>query len=158
MSATVSLEEVRVCAVDDVPLDEGRVVTVAGRPLALFHTAAGFFALDNTCPHMGGPLADGIVADETVACPLHDRRFRLDGGEAVGHDCGGVAAHPVAERDGEVLILVPRIEEGPSPGAGPTGEAPRNGRGPPPRTGGPVGPDVQTGFGRVSIDRAAPRS
>ncbi|HEV2773491.1 MAG TPA: Rieske 2Fe-2S domain-containing protein, partial [Thermoleophilaceae bacterium] len=88
MNNTISIEGVRVCAADDVPLGEGRSVTVAGRPLAVFRTEEGFFALDNTCTHMGGPLADGIVADETVACPLHDRRFALATGRAVGHECG----------------------------------------------------------------------
>ncbi len=110
MSSTILIEGVRVCAADDVPLREGRSVRVAGRPLAVFRTEEGFFALDNTCTHMGGPLADGIVADETVACPLHDRRFALATGRAVGHECGGVAAYPVDERDGEVHVTVPLLE------------------------------------------------
>lgn len=110
MTATLSIEGVRVCAAEDVPLGEGRSVTIDGRPLAVFHTSQGFFALDNTCTHMGGPLADGIVADETVACPLHDRRFQLATGRAVGHECGGVAAYPVEERDGAVLVTLPLLQ------------------------------------------------
>lgn len=110
MTGTLSIEGVRVCETDDVPVGEGRAVTVAGRPLAIFRSDEGFFALDNTCTHMGGPLADGIVADETVACPLHDRRFELATGRAVGHECGGVAAYPVEERDGEVFVTVPMLE------------------------------------------------
>ena len=107
MTRTISIQGVRVCGGEDVPLGEGRTVTVAGRPLAVFRTGEGFFALDNTCTHMGGPLADGIVADETVACPLHDRRFELATGRAVGHECGGVGAYPVEERDGEVFVTMP---------------------------------------------------
>lgn len=110
MTGTLSIEGVRVCAAEDVPLGEGRSVTVGGRPLAVFHTSEGFFALDNTCTHMGGPLGDGIVADETVACPLHDRRFQLATGRAVGHECGGVAAYPVDERDGDVFVTMPLLE------------------------------------------------
>ena len=110
MTETFSIEGVRVCAAEDVPLEEGRTVTVAGRPLAVFRTSEGFFALDNTCTHMGGPLADGIVADETVACPLHDRRFELATGRAVGHACGGVAVYPVEECDGEVFVTMPLLE------------------------------------------------
>ena len=63
MTGTLSIEGVRVCETDDVPVGEGRAVTVAGRPLAIFRSDEGFFALDNTCTHMGGPLADGIFAD-----------------------------------------------------------------------------------------------
>ena len=95
------------CPAEDVPLGEGRPVTVGGRPLAIFRTSRGFFALDNTCTHMGGPLGDGIVADETVACPLHDRRFELSTGQPVGHDCGAVASYPVEVRDGDVYLGVP---------------------------------------------------
>ena len=107
MTATRAIEGVKVCAAEDVPFGEGRTVTIDGRPLAVFRTSEGFFALDNTCTHRGGPLADGIVADETVACPLHDRRFQLATGCAVGHECGGVAAYPVDERDGEVFVTMP---------------------------------------------------
>lgn len=97
---------VRVCSVEDVPMHEGRVVRVAGRPLAVFRSPSGFFVLDNTCPHLGGPLADGLVTETTVACPLHERRFELASGLAVGHDCGNVTAHPVEVRDDDVFISV----------------------------------------------------
>ncbi len=107
---TLSIEGVRVCTAEDLPPGEGRTVMVAGRPLAVFRTDEGFFAIDNTCTHMGGPLSDGIVADETVACPLHDRRFELATGRAVGHECGGVAAYPVEERDGEIFVTMPRLD------------------------------------------------
>jgi nitrite reductase (NADH) small subunit len=95
---------VRICSVNDVPLYEGRAVRVGGRSLAVFHSAAGFRVLDNTCPHLGGPLADGIVTEATVACPLHDRRFELASGDAVSHDCGGVGAHPVEVRGDDVFV------------------------------------------------------
>lgn len=107
MSAPVELREVRVCAVEDVPPLEGRPVRVGGRPLAVFHGEGGFHVLDGTCTHMGGPLADGLVADDTVACPLHDRRFALATGRAVGHGCGGVAAYPTRVVDGDVLVTLP---------------------------------------------------
>lgn len=97
---------VAVCAVDDVPLGEGRNVTVHGRRLAIFRTAAGVFATAAACPHKGGPLADGIVADSCVTCPLHGRRFDLATGAVTG---GG---HPVAVfetrvDDSSVMVLMP---------------------------------------------------
>jgi len=70
------------CHVEDIPLGEGRAVTLAQRRIAIFRTAAGWFALDAVCPHKGGPLADGIVCDRAVICPLHDRRFDLASGAA----------------------------------------------------------------------------
>ena len=107
----VELRRVRVCSVDDVPAGEGRVVRIADRPIAVFRVGDAFHALDNTCTHMGGPLADGLVADETVACPLHERRFALATGAAVGHDCGAVAAYPVQVSDGDVFVTIPVLRD-----------------------------------------------
>jgi nitrite reductase (NADH) small subunit len=94
-----------VCRAADVPLGEGRAVTVAGRRIAVFNAPTGWFALDAVCPHRGGPLADGLVADNCVACPLHDRRFDLHSGEALNGG-EGVAAHRVEVRGGTVEVTL----------------------------------------------------
>lgn len=91
------------CHVDDVPLGEGRAVTLHGRRIAVFRTARSWFALDAACPHMGGPLADGIVCDHAVTCPLHERRFSLATGDALGGE-PGVAAHAVEVRGTGVFV------------------------------------------------------
>jgi nitrite reductase (NADH) small subunit len=96
---------VRACAVHDVPTGEGRAVTIGGRRIALFRTRAGWYALDAACPHLGGPLADGIVADRSVICPLHDRRFDLASGAPLSSGCG-VSAHGVAVVGQEVFVTL----------------------------------------------------
>jgi nitrite reductase (NADH) small subunit len=97
----------------DVPLLEGRSVRVAGRRVAVFRTEDGFSAIDAACPHLGGPLADGIVAGGCVTCPLHGRRFDLRTGEGLG-DYEGVVAHEVVERDGELWLRVTADEPAPA--------------------------------------------
>jgi nitrite reductase (NADH) small subunit len=94
-----------VCATEDVPRGEGRAVTVEGRRIAVFNAPTGWYALDHACPHRGGPLADGIVSDSCVICPLHERRYDLATGEASA-DGEGVVAHAVEIRDGEVLVTL----------------------------------------------------
>jgi nitrite reductase (NADH) small subunit len=94
---------IRACRVEDVPPGEGRALTIQGRRIALFRATAGWFALDAACPHRGGPLADGIVADRSVICPLHERRFDLETGRAIGEGCG-VTAHRAWVRDGVVYL------------------------------------------------------
>lgn len=94
---------IRVGRVEDVPVLEGRSVAVGDRRIAVFRTAQGFHALDDACPHRGGPLADGLVADSCVTCPLHGWRFELRSGAALG-DHPGVAVHEVLERDGELWV------------------------------------------------------
>lgn len=88
---------------EDVPLLEGRSVAVGDRRIAVFNTAQGFHALDAVCPHRGGPLADGLVADSCVTCPLHGWRFDLRSGAALGPH-PGVGVHEVLERDGELWL------------------------------------------------------
>lgn len=98
----------RVCAVGDVPLGEGRAVTVEGRRIAIFNSPTGWYALDQLCPHRGGPLADGIVADSCVTCPLHERRFDLATGEALNGD-ESVTTHLIEISDGDVLVTLAAV-------------------------------------------------
>jgi len=93
------------CRVEDVPLGEGRVVLLEGRRIAIFRAAGGWYALDAACPHMGGPLADGIVCDRAVICPLHDRRYDLETGEALGAG-EAVVAHGVELREDRVFVAL----------------------------------------------------
>jgi nitrite reductase (NADH) small subunit len=102
MSVTIDTW-VRVGAVDDVPLLEGRSVTVDGRRVAVFRLPDGWAAIDAACPHRGGPLSDGLVAERCVTCPLHGRRFDLATGEQHGGD-DVVAVHDVQERDGDLWV------------------------------------------------------
>lgn len=93
------------CRSDDVPLGEGRAITLDGRRIAIFRSTAGWFALDAACPHRGGPLADGIVCDDAVICPLHDRRYDLASGEARNAD-DAVTAHSVQLRGERVFVTL----------------------------------------------------
>ncbi len=94
---------VHVCSVGDVPLGEGRALTLAGRRIALFRAESGWYAIDGVCPHKGGPLADGILAERSVICPLHERRFDLETGEGLTDGCG-VATHRVEVHGDQVFI------------------------------------------------------
>ncbi|HEV2776098.1 MAG TPA: Rieske 2Fe-2S domain-containing protein [Solirubrobacteraceae bacterium] len=102
MSAATSMYA---CRVDDVPLGEGRAITLDGRRIAIFRSAAGWFALDAACPHRGGPLADGIVCDSAVICPLHDRRYDLASGAALNAG-DAVAAHSVSLQGERVYVTL----------------------------------------------------
>ena len=107
MSVATESRLVRVCHTADVPLGEGRTVTVDDRRVAVFHSASGWYALDDTCPHRGGPLSDGILADRCVACPLHDRRFDLATGSALSGGAS-VSTHRVVLRGDHVHLEVAR--------------------------------------------------
>lgn len=94
---------IRACAAADVPIGEGRALTIDGRRIAVFRTPTGWYATDDTCPHAGGPLSDGIVGDRTVICPLHERHFDLATGEGSSGD-ERVACYAIEFRDDEVYV------------------------------------------------------
>jgi nitrite reductase (NADH) small subunit len=87
----------------DVPLLEGRRATVAGRRVAIFRLPTGFAATDAACPHRGGPLSDGLVADGCVTCPLHNWRLDLTTG-AIGPDGERMPLHDVVEDAGRLWV------------------------------------------------------
>jgi nitrite reductase (NADH) small subunit len=95
----------RIGRADDIPPLEGRRVTVAGRRIAVFRLRDGFAAVDASCPHRGGPLSDGLVADGCVTCPLHGWRFDLRTGSALSGD-GALTVHAVVERGGELWLTL----------------------------------------------------
>lgn len=100
---------VRIARCDSVPVREGRAVRLNGHEIAIFNLGERFLATDNQCPHQGGPLSDGIVAGDSVVCPLHAWRIRLDSGQverpAREHAC--VATYPTRIEDGIVWLELP---------------------------------------------------
>ncbi|HKX22069.1 MAG TPA: nitrite reductase small subunit NirD [Rhizorhapis sp.] len=93
-------------AVDDVPLRGARTVPVwDSEEIAVFRTGEGeVYALVNKCPHKQGPLSQGIVHGDKVACPLHNWNISLKTGEALGPDEGCVPTIPVQVVDGRIMI------------------------------------------------------
>ena len=93
-----------------IPPREGRVVHVADREIAIFNLGGRFLAVDNRCPHRGGPLADGIVSGSSVVCPLHAWKIDLETGQVArpaGPDAPCVATYPVRVEAGILLMQVP---------------------------------------------------
>lgn len=91
-----------ICRVDDIPvLGSRRVARAQGLDVAVFrNTSNEVFALLDRCPHKGGPLSQGIVHGDWVACPLHNWQIGLESGEAKAPDKGCTRRHPVkAEGD-----------------------------------------------------------
>ena len=99
----------RVCLLEEIPRLGARVLRTGRGNIAVFRTEADeVFALDDRCPHKGGPLSQGIVFGRRVACPLHNWSIGLDDGKAAAPDEGCAASHPVKVVEGEVhLNIIP---------------------------------------------------
>ena len=95
-----------VCALDDLPVLGARIVErKVGGNIALFRNASdGVFALLDRCPHKGGPLSQGIVFGDRVACPLHNWSIGLADGLAALPDEGCTTAFSVRVDGGRVYL------------------------------------------------------
>ena len=91
--------------IDDIPLRGARCVKSPQGKIGVFRTHDDrIFAIEDHCPHKGGPLSQGIVHGAAVTCPLHNWVFSLETGKALGADEGAVKTIPVRVEDGRIAI------------------------------------------------------
>ena len=81
-------EFVKIATTDQVAPGLGRLVDVAGHEIALFNIAGSFYAIDNTCTHVGGPLCEGELNGTEVTCPWHGAAFDVTTGQVLGPPAG----------------------------------------------------------------------
>jgi len=100
-----------ICNVADIPVLGARVVSRAAKPgeprqdVAIFRNSEDkIFALLDRCPHKGGPLSQGIVFGERVACPLHNWNIELPSGCAMSPDEGCTQKFSLKVEDGQVYL------------------------------------------------------
>jgi len=94
---------------DDIPRLGARVIRTARGDIAVFRNAEDeVFALEDRCPHKGGPLSQGIVFGRRVACPLHGWTVGLQDGCAIAPDRGCARRFAVRmDEDGSIHLLLP---------------------------------------------------
>ncbi|MCE2469464.1 MAG: Rieske (2Fe-2S) protein [Dehalococcoidia bacterium] len=89
-----------------------RVVTGAGHAVAVFAHEGRFYALDNRCPHMGFPLAQGTVQDGLLICHWHHARFDLASGDTFDLFAGDIPRFETRTENGEVYVAAAAPERG----------------------------------------------
>ncbi len=93
--------------INDIPLRGARCVKTPVGRVAVFRTAENeVFAIEDRCPHKGGPLSQGIVHGKAVTCPLHNFVISLESGKALGADEGEVKTIPIRNIDGYLSISI----------------------------------------------------
>jgi nitrite reductase (NADH) small subunit len=124
-----------VAVLDELTLDEIRLVEVNGREIGIVRTTEGVFALGNRCPHQGAPICLGRVTGTMVAsdpneyvygeeeivvrCPWHGYEFSLRTGKSYGGVIKGrVPVYRVEVRDGVVHCSLERLPAEPEASAG----------------------------------------
>lgn len=97
---------VEVAKTTDLPVGRAKAVSAGGRSIALYHTASGFFATVNTCPHRGGPLAEGDLFGNEIVCPWHLWGFDVTSGACTGDPAIRVPVFEVRVEHDRVLVRV----------------------------------------------------
>jgi nitrite reductase (NADH) small subunit/3-phenylpropionate/trans-cinnamate dioxygenase ferredoxin subunit len=98
---------VRIATIDQLAPGTGQVRLIQGRQIALFHVNGQFWAVENSCPHRGGPLGEGSLAGTVVTCPLHGWQFDVTTGDCIGRPGRKIACFPVRVEGNDVLIALP---------------------------------------------------
>ena len=75
---------IKVAHVTDLSPGSGATVDAEGQPIALFNVDGTFCAIDDTCPHRGGPLGEGELQGAIVTCPWHGATFDVQTGAVTG--------------------------------------------------------------------------
>lgn len=96
-----------VCRVGELKDGESGAVTINQKVIAIFRVGDRYYAIDDTCPHMGASLSGGHVEGEVVTCPWHYWRFRLDDGAWADNPRIKIGCYPVHIVGDEIRIEVP---------------------------------------------------
>ena len=98
---------VPVADVSSLAPGQGRTVEWRGRRFALWNLDGQFYAIDDDCPHRGGPLGAGVLDRGLVHCPLHGWGFDPKTGACEANPARPVACHPTRVEAGQVWIALP---------------------------------------------------
>ncbi|MEK6937031.1 MAG: non-heme iron oxygenase ferredoxin subunit [Nanoarchaeota archaeon] len=83
---------------------QGKLVNVNGKEIALFTVNGQFFAIDNTCLHRGGPLAEGFLEEDKVTCPWHGWQFDVKTGQNLMPGMGKLNSYKVTVENEDIFI------------------------------------------------------
>jgi nitrite reductase/ring-hydroxylating ferredoxin subunit len=97
---------VRVASKSEIPPGEGRLFEIGGRQVAVFNTGKGLHAIDNVCRHQGGPLAEGELDGNVVACPWHGWTYDVTTGASPDDPDCSVDRFEVRVEGDDVFVAV----------------------------------------------------
>ncbi len=88
------------------PADEAKEFTCGARTICIANVRGSYSAMDNVCPHRGGPLGQGMIEGSKVVCPWHGWAWDTQTGQATQDSRMKVAVYPLKLENGDVLIEI----------------------------------------------------
>jgi len=96
---------IKIATIEEIPIGQAKKVRVGNKDVAIFNVSGTFYAIDDSCPHRGGPLSEGELQGREVTCPWHGAAFDITTG---AHLCppanSDVMTYKVQVMDNEVMI------------------------------------------------------
>ena len=100
-------EFVTVAKTSEISQGQAKAVEVKGAPVAIFNVGGTYYAIEDTCSHVGGPLSEGTVEGTTVNCPWHGAQFDLASGKVLMPPAAsGVKSYKVRVEGSEIKLEV----------------------------------------------------
>jgi nitrite reductase (NADH) small subunit len=112
MNATVRLNHndaiYNLGSLEQIPIGEGRTFQLGRIAVAVFRARDGkVLATQALCPHKEGLLADGLIGNNRVVCPLHAYKFSLLTGQPIGNQCEALETYTVSLNEtGDILLML----------------------------------------------------
>ena len=100
-------ELVTVAKTSELGPGQAKAVDAKGTPVAIFNVGGTYYAIEDTCPHVGGPLSEGAVEGTMVTCPWHGAQFDLTSGKVLTPPAAaGVRSYKVRVEGHEIKLEV----------------------------------------------------
>jgi len=98
---------VKVATTGELAPGQAKKVELEGKTIALLNLEGSYHAIDDTCPHRGGPLSQGLIEGEVVTCPWHGSKFRVKTGEVLTPPARtGVSSYPVRVEGSDIEVEI----------------------------------------------------
>jgi len=89
-------KKIKIAQTGDLLPGESKVCEADGQTIALFNVDGTWYAIENTCTHVGGSLGEGALVGDQITCPLHGAQFNVASGKVLG---------PPAESDVKSFVV-----------------------------------------------------
>lgn len=97
-------EFVTVAKTSEIAPGGRKIVEVRGIEIAVLNVNGTFYAVGNTCPHEGGPVGEGEIADGEITCPWHAWQFNIKTGACVTTEDEAIPTYPVKVEGDEIKV------------------------------------------------------
>ncbi|MED1470736.1 nitrite reductase small subunit NirD [Bacillus salipaludis] len=105
--ASKSVTKISIGSIHELKERIGKTVCIGKKEVAVFKLSSGTVrAVENSCPHKGGVLSEGMVSGEFVFCPMHDWKICLGDGKVQKPDRGCVTTYQTLIEGDQVYLII----------------------------------------------------